>query len=34
VEFWRVPYDIVSVQERMRRARLPEPLIQRLSLGR
>lgn len=34
VEFWRVPYDIGSVQERMRNARLPEPLIQRLVVGR
>jgi predicted phosphodiesterase len=34
VEFWRVPYDIPAVQERMRSVRLPEPLVQRLSLGR
>jgi predicted phosphodiesterase len=34
VEFWRVPYDIGDVQKRMRAARLPEALIQRLSLGR
>ena len=34
VEFWRVPYDIAAVQERMRAARLPEPLIQRLTVGR
>ena len=34
VEFWRVPYDIDSVQERMRNERLPEPLIQRLVVGR
>jgi predicted phosphodiesterase len=34
VEFWRVPYDIAAVQERMRAARLPEPLVQRLLLGR
>src|SRR6266478_699656 len=34
IEFWRVPYDISSVQERMRQARLPEPLVQRLMLGR
>ncbi len=33
VEFWRVPYDIRSVQERMRRAGLPEPLAQRLAAG-
>jgi len=34
VEFWRVPYDISSVQERMRAASLPEPLVQRLIVGR
>jgi diadenosine tetraphosphatase ApaH/serine/threonine PP2A family protein phosphatase len=34
VEFWRVPYDIAAVQERMRLAPLPEPLVQRLSVGR
>jgi predicted phosphodiesterase len=34
VEFWRVPYDISAVQERMRTARLPEPLVQRLIVGR
>lgn len=34
VEFWRVPYDIGAVQERMRRAKLPEPLVQRLQVGR
>jgi len=34
VEFWRVPYDIAGVQSRMRAARLPEALVQRLSLGR
>jgi predicted phosphodiesterase len=34
VEFWRVPYDIAEVQSRMRTARLPEALVQRLSLGR
>lgn len=34
VEFWRVQYDIVAVQERMRRVRLPEPLAQRLTVGR
>jgi predicted phosphodiesterase len=33
VEFWRVPYDIGSVQERMTRAGLPEPLIARLASG-
>jgi predicted phosphodiesterase len=34
VEFWRVPYDISIVQERMRAAHLPEPLVQRITLGR
>jgi predicted phosphodiesterase len=34
VEFWRVPYDIPEVQARMRAARLPEPLVQRLVAGR
>jgi diadenosine tetraphosphatase ApaH/serine/threonine PP2A family protein phosphatase len=34
IEFWRVPYDISVVQERMRAARLPEPLVQRLMAGR
>jgi predicted phosphodiesterase len=34
VEFWRIPYDVSQVQERMRAAHLPEPLIQRLLLGR
>jgi predicted phosphodiesterase len=34
VEFWRVPYDVAAVQERMRAAHLPEPLVQRLSIGR
>ena len=34
VEFWRVPYDISAVQERMRAAHLPEPLVQRLMVGR
>jgi predicted phosphodiesterase len=34
VEFWRVSYDIPSVQARMRAAHLPEPLVQRLSFGR
>ena len=34
IEFWRVPYDIQQVQTRMRSARLPEPLVHRLSLGR
>lgn len=34
VEFWRIPYDIGAVQDRMRAAKLPEPLIQRLVVGR
>ena len=34
VEFWRVAYDIAAVQTRMRAARLPEALVQRLTLGR
>lgn len=34
VEFWRVPYDIAAVQARMRAAHLPEPLVQRLLVGR
>jgi predicted phosphodiesterase len=34
IEFWRVPYDVEAVQERMRAAGLPEPLVLRLSLGR
>jgi predicted phosphodiesterase len=34
VEFWRVPYAIEPVQQRMRAAGLPEPLALRLALGR
>jgi predicted phosphodiesterase len=34
VEFWRIPYDIEEVQNRMSEAGLPEPLILRLSFGR
>ena len=34
VEFWRVPYDVAAVQKRMRSALLPEPLVQRLVVGR
>jgi predicted phosphodiesterase len=34
VEFWRVHYDVAAVQSRIRAARLPEALVQRLSLGR
>lgn len=33
-EFWRVPYDINDVQERMKKARLPESLVLRLAFGR
>jgi predicted phosphodiesterase len=34
IEFWRVPYDIAAVQERMESAGLPRPLIERLAAGR
>jgi predicted phosphodiesterase len=34
VEFWRVPYDIVAVQESMKLVGAPEPLIMRLEAGR
>src|ERR1700692_1103354 len=34
VEFWRVEYDIAAVQLRMRKAKLPEALVQRLPVGR
>jgi len=34
IEFWRVPYDVQSVQARMRAAALPEPLVDRLMAGR
>jgi len=34
VEFWRVPYDIAAVQERMKNAGLPEPLVLRIAFGR
>jgi predicted phosphodiesterase len=34
VEFWRVPYDIEAVQNRMVKVGLPEPLILRLAFGR
>ncbi len=34
VEFWRVPYNVEAVQQRMKRAGLPEPLILRLAFGR
>lgn len=33
VQFWRVPYDVAFVQERMRRAQLPEILALRLAAG-
>jgi predicted phosphodiesterase len=33
VEFWRVPYDIAAVQQRMRQANLPGPLVSRLASG-
>ena len=34
IEFWRVPYYIAAVQERMRSAGLPQPLIERIAAGR
>jgi predicted phosphodiesterase len=34
IEFWRVPYDIEAVQGRMREAKLPDALAQRLAFGR
>jgi predicted phosphodiesterase len=34
IEFWRVPYDIAAVQERMRVAALPDQLIERIAAGR
>jgi predicted phosphodiesterase len=34
IEFWRVPYDIAAVQDRMQTAGLPYPLIERLAAGR
>ncbi|HVB88219.1 MAG TPA: metallophosphoesterase family protein [Candidatus Dormibacteraeota bacterium] len=34
VEFWRVPYDIAQVQQRMTQAGLPQPLVLRLTFGR
>jgi len=34
IEFWRVPYAIAAVQQRMAAAQLPEPLISRLAAGR
>jgi len=34
VEFWRAPYDISAVQDRMERAGAPEALVLRLAFGR
>jgi predicted phosphodiesterase len=34
VQFWRVPYDIPAVQQRMTSAGLPEALVLRLTFGR
>ena len=34
VEFWRTPYDISAVQDRMEQAGAPEALILRLAFGR
>jgi predicted phosphodiesterase len=34
IEFWRVPYDVAAVQERMQSAGLPYALIERLAAGR
>ncbi len=34
IEFWRVPYDIPAVQARMRKADLPEGLVDRIAVGR
>src|SRR6202161_780510 len=34
VDFWRVPYDIEAVQKRMAEAGLPEPVLNRLVVGR
>ena len=34
VEFWRTPYDIAAVQDRMERAGVPEALVLRLAFGR
>jgi predicted phosphodiesterase len=34
VDFWRVPYDLEAVQQRMTKAGLPEALILRLAFGR
>lgn len=34
VEFWRMPYDIQAVQDRMKHAGAPEALVLRLAFGR
>jgi predicted phosphodiesterase len=34
IEFWRVPYDIAAVQQRMEKAGLPYQLIERIAAGR
>ena len=34
VEYYRAPYEVAKTQAKMREARLPEPLIRRLELGR
>lgn len=34
VEYYRVPYDLPTTQEKMHKAGLPEPLIKRLEFGR
>jgi predicted phosphodiesterase len=34
VEYYRAPYDLAATQAKMQQARLPEPLIRRLELGR
>lgn len=34
IEFWRIPYDISAVQDRMERAGAPEALVLRLAFGR
>ena len=33
IEFWRVPYDVTAVQQRMRAAGLPPSLIERIATG-
>ncbi|HEY1866391.1 MAG TPA: metallophosphoesterase family protein [Candidatus Acidoferrales bacterium] len=34
VEFWRVPYDVIAVQQRMHEVGAAEPLVSRLTFGR